>query len=294
MTANTSSFPGRSQAPPASSHKPRQTNEPSASPLLSPAVLRCSRKWPDCHCRRGRHVVACSTAAGPAMRIPPRAPSRPESSEAKLVRCADCGAFVRADTVPVDDGFRAARACPLTQTSVRCVDAQERSRSPDARGHLPRPLPSPPPTSRVRCVDDGSFGADAERHHMAHSAYRLWRLRQRAPAAAAPLAYGTIAKGGPRPPSLGCAVRQARCLSLRIAAICARPWRARPAPRRCCPRKPCSRALPSPSPSLPAPSPRRGRARGSRCRRAPSPWWAALRGSRPARTRTLPAPRRAA
>jgi hypothetical protein len=35
-----------------------------------------------------------------------------EVTEAKLVRCAQCGAFLpKADTVPVDDGFRCAGGC---------------------------------------------------------------------------------------------------------------------------------------------------------------------------------------
>jgi len=36
----------------------------------------------------------------------------PGSPQAKLVRCAQCGAFVpQGDTVPVDDGFRCAAGC---------------------------------------------------------------------------------------------------------------------------------------------------------------------------------------
>ena len=46
----------------------------------------------------------------PAARADAAAPS--EGSEAKLVRCAECGAFVpKADTVPVDDGFRCGAGC---------------------------------------------------------------------------------------------------------------------------------------------------------------------------------------
>jgi hypothetical protein len=36
----------------------------------------------------------------------------PESPEAKLVRCVECGAFVpKADTVPVANGFRCGAGC---------------------------------------------------------------------------------------------------------------------------------------------------------------------------------------
>ena len=36
----------------------------------------------------------------------------PESTEAKLVRCVECGAFVpKADTVPVANGFRCGAGC---------------------------------------------------------------------------------------------------------------------------------------------------------------------------------------
>ena len=35
-----------------------------------------------------------------------------QASEAKLVRCVQCGAFVpKADTVPVDNGFRCGAGC---------------------------------------------------------------------------------------------------------------------------------------------------------------------------------------
>ena len=35
-----------------------------------------------------------------------------ENTEAKLVRCGECGAFVpKADTVPVDNGFRCGAGC---------------------------------------------------------------------------------------------------------------------------------------------------------------------------------------
>ena len=42
-----------------------------------------------------------------------RTPAQPsENSEAKLVRCVECGAFVpKADTVPVANGFRCGAGC---------------------------------------------------------------------------------------------------------------------------------------------------------------------------------------
>ena len=50
------------------------------------------------------------------LRAPPArerdAAQAPEGHEAKLVRCVACGAFVpKADTVPVDDGFRCGGNC---------------------------------------------------------------------------------------------------------------------------------------------------------------------------------------
>jgi hypothetical protein len=51
-----------------------------------------------------------------AMRTPaeggPDAAQPSQSPEAKLVRCVQCGAFVpKADTVPVDNGFRCGAGC---------------------------------------------------------------------------------------------------------------------------------------------------------------------------------------
>lgn len=47
----------------------------------------------------------------PDTREPDAAPPT-ESSEAKLVRCVQCGAFVpKGDTVPVDNGFRCGAGC---------------------------------------------------------------------------------------------------------------------------------------------------------------------------------------
>jgi hypothetical protein len=47
---------------------------------------------------------------GPAPRADGAPPS--DTPEAKLVRCAQCGAFVpKADTVPVDNGFRCGAGC---------------------------------------------------------------------------------------------------------------------------------------------------------------------------------------
>jgi hypothetical protein len=41
-----------------------------------------------------------------------RAEPPADNSEAKLVRCTHCGAFVpKADTVPVDNGFRCGAGC---------------------------------------------------------------------------------------------------------------------------------------------------------------------------------------
>ena len=42
----------------------------------------------------------------------PPAGKPPDNPEAKLVRCRECGAFVpKADTVPVDDGYRCGAGC---------------------------------------------------------------------------------------------------------------------------------------------------------------------------------------
>ena len=55
-----------------------------------------------------RFVSAVRTPASGGR--PPAQPS--ENTEAKLVRCVECGAFVpKADTVPVDNGFRCGAGC---------------------------------------------------------------------------------------------------------------------------------------------------------------------------------------
>ena len=61
-----------------------------------------------------RRLVTAQRNQGPARpsagQRDAREPS--ENAEAKLVRCVECGAFVpKADTVPVDNGFRCGAGC---------------------------------------------------------------------------------------------------------------------------------------------------------------------------------------
>jgi hypothetical protein len=56
-----------------------------------------------------RRAVAAMRKPGEAHRD---ATGPSQGTEAKLVRCTQCGAFVpKADTVPVDDGYRCAAGC---------------------------------------------------------------------------------------------------------------------------------------------------------------------------------------
>ena len=56
-----------------------------------------------------RRLVTAMRKPGAAERD---AAEQSESTEARLVRCVECGAFVpKADTVPVDNGFRCGAGC---------------------------------------------------------------------------------------------------------------------------------------------------------------------------------------